>query len=1595
MNISHADGWGSWFEFKKKPNVSLSSAHKNKPIMQELTPKTTDSFFARMNKNVSSFGKITIASVASLIGLLTYSLWNYLSEENSVPPINLLREEIARLRRDNDRLTRENEQSNQANNNLRETEIRLTNDNTRLNNVNNELLARINGLTNNNTELQQTNNELTNDNNDLEQENNRLNRANNTLEQTNNELQNDNNGLEQNNERLTQINNELQHANNTLRNNINNLEHAADNLVQEKNSLQEICNKLQNELNKVTLAHDELNENNSNAQMQIQKLNKQIEELKDNILTLLNNRIEQKNEFEQELKVQGERARKEKLEFQIQLEDKKKEIVKLQEDNEEKLKNSGTIVQELRKEVEQLNVSLELEKRKKSDSERLLQVANNKNNDLWGETICLTKNLEDQKNEFTHKLQLQDEKANTEKKDLEKQLDDKENTILDLQNKNYSLIKDHDDLKRNNNELQQKINSVNERIDRADQDLEKNQMELQKVQLQLNLQEEEAKREKLDLQKNLDDKVKSINDLKQKNENLTNDLNVLNLNNDQLQQEVISGNEKVYKVESDLKKEVSNKDLLIEELQKKISQQDEFLKEALKREKITQGRLQDVEQESEKQKKQFEETLENLEKNSEEQKNNIVTLQDQVDKVSKEKLVTEKKLEEKETIINEQQKLQLQSDQQSKKLDETIKLLETNEKELIETKDDIVKLKSDLLGFYQKIPLLKNEIKALTEKNKELDDNSEADKKKSMKLQEELEKEKKNARDRDEHCTFLNESLQNIKKETSSLTILLKKNWVDLQNQIDELKKTADKDKQDQIEDLEKRLTIEKKSAENIENRINLIQQTLDPEVNVEQNKHENVDLNEKLETCYQILNEEQFENFTEEKQEMLTSVLEIIEKVETALEEDFVSEDNNDTENNTNENNKEDSGLVENEKTLINEDRVKTVLKETGSKISFDELSQKAHLGGNYLFELYYGDPKNIPSGNQKEYLDSIAALSWYLYSEAVNKGQAFNEGTFVIQDKDLKLYNFLMGYAKLVNTNIKGETQDIGTYTSNVPFCYPRRSSHFEYCQKGSKGGQSLNKERFTQYGIDMHYDIDAKTVPLLPHNNKHLLFGLLDKEKNIIFIKPEGHGVYTLKDRVHHTLGFAQTVLRKVGLATLMKYKLTEKSQDFLKSKITEVKDLLDSKKIQQLGWYDNSEVKFRGLQYLSTHKLVPEIVYELDQREVKDCSLYDHMHMRHLEEVILTPAEFLSSLYYHSMQNGEEDNAALIQKIVQNLKAVNSVWKSIQRSLRTKDYSEEDINRIGELMKDYNNLIEEYKKTEIYKKGDYIEWCGERIIQFYKWITGDYLNLVNGINDSENEKMAKHLDRLLLPYPLLGDLTEYSYYVENTKKLILQSRHLGIQNAVSTMKKIMQDNVIITNNNGQARINDMNDLLSHFDTLCDDQTLKSLDKKELEKATRIVKEFFSYVCLCMDYRKDPVIKDYDYFFGKDVKNKINPKDFYKTLYSLASMNVDNPDALGIEMKPEVLHELTENLRKKYTQIKNEKKENLSNIDSNDTLVRAIDIIRDPKIKFLYDAFIQSKDDEELKEKVMLSGTYIKELTSVTGKSLDLQDKLMKYL
>lgn len=128
----------------------------------------------------------------------------------------------------------------------------------------------------------------------------------------------------------------------------------------------------------------------------------------------------------------------------------------------------------------------------------------------------------------------------------------------------------------------------------------------------------------------------------------------------------------------------------------------------------------------------------------------------------------------------------------------------------------------------------------------------------------------------------------------------------------------------------------------------------------------------------------------------------------------------------------------------------------------------------------------------NSNQGMHQASVIHWFLMSIAKQKGQDFDEGSFICKDPDGKLTQFLTAIAT------------------------PRVSSHL----KGVADAQ--------HYGIDMHIEYEQY------NHKRHLLVAAIDQDQlggKRVFIKPENYGVTTWFDLYGHSIEYIESLERKI--------------------------------------------------------------------------------------------------------------------------------------------------------------------------------------------------------------------------------------------------------------------------------------------------------------------------------------------------------------------------------------------------------------------------------------------------------------------------------
>ena len=119
--------------------------------------------------------------------------------------------------------------------------------------------------------------------------------------------------------------------------------------------------------------------------------------------------------------------------------------------------------------------------------------------------------------------------------------------------------------------------------------------------------------------------------------------------------------------------------------------------------------------------------------------------------------------------------------------------------------------------------------------------------------------------------------------------------------------------------------------------------------------------------------------------------------------------------------------------------------------------------------------EPQN---NEQNYYTKKVTGLIWFLMAKAISKNQGFEEGTFIIEDPQKTIYEFL-----------------------NKAFAYHRRSSHLPHQSDSNHQGLDFSPKQ-------------------LPASKTHVLFFPFSlNDQQFIFIKPENHGLQKIDDAIWH--------------------------------------------------------------------------------------------------------------------------------------------------------------------------------------------------------------------------------------------------------------------------------------------------------------------------------------------------------------------------------------------------------------------------------------------------------------------------------------------
>jgi hypothetical protein len=140
-----------------------------------------------------------------------------------------------------------------------------------------------------------------------------------------------------------------------------------------------------------------------------------------------------------------------------------------------------------------------------------------------------------------------------------------------------------------------------------------------------------------------------------------------------------------------------------------------------------------------------------------------------------------------------------------------------------------------------------------------------------------------------------------------------------------------------------------------------------------------------------------------------------------------------------------------------------------------------------------------------QESYENSVIALQWFLYAQALLENETFLSAVITILDKNLSLFYFLDGYAELISPRYRlySALSIHSWWQSDAHTQITRHWKHKKLFKDAAFGINFKNKNKEIEY--------------VLPLNNAHLIFGILDNKLTFIKWQKRGpHVVDLVKNR-----------------------------------------------------------------------------------------------------------------------------------------------------------------------------------------------------------------------------------------------------------------------------------------------------------------------------------------------------------------------------------------------------------------------------------------------------------------------------------------------
>lgn len=274
------------------------------------------------------------------------------------------------------------------------------------------------------------------------------------------------------------------------------------------------------------------------------------------------------------------------------------------------------------------------------------------------------------------------------------------------------------------------------------------------------------------------------------------------------------------------------------------------------------------------------------------------------------------------------------------------------------------------------------------------------------------------------------------------------------------------------------------------------------------------------------------------------------------------------------------------------------------------------AHIieGGKICYRILEGD--SFAGGVT---LEDVGNLLWFFYACAVNKGQAFEEGAYILVDPAQQFFNFL-------------QSSRLGKR---------RVSSHLKHITVP-------------------HYGLDAQGVFTFPPFNKGtLLYAHL--ENGLTFMKPENFGVEKPIDLAMHAIEFIEAQARKMPSIQKAFGMRRDDDPGYAKERVPAPTLQQFEKIVRRHGMMRESmaKAKTEGIGFMYTSAIEQQSTLNRQQKRDQELDdfvaalqlLFDHLAIRTGREVIFTPDELVISAYYYNTPQLPATTRSVFEDFVQ--------------------------------------------------------------------------------------------------------------------------------------------------------------------------------------------------------------------------------------------------------------------------------------------------------------------------------------------------------